>query len=551
MWPLLCLLAAPCGDNAREPVVSIVALDDDGDKLALREVDGDGRLDLIQIEQAGFGFRFMLEDGSYSPAFDAYLPWPGDHLAWDIVDLDGDGTHEVVTLASTGEVRSWRPGLAGGPGEGELVLASRSYLPHGVSRMRFVRDIDENGRADLVLPAAGQFRIHLQGEDGSWAEVIEIEYEAEIDYRVGDPESLESEFGQSLRIPWFSMDDVDGDGTNDLISLSADRADFHLARPELSATPTWSLELTSAAAEESGSNGGFDIDDLFSNLDQGVKWRIEELDGEAPRDLVVQDGSTIKTYLGGSVRGASGRPDQVLKISGNLLHYFLRDIEGDPHPELQLLRVEQVGLGQALRWLVLPGSLDFELFTYRNEQGRFSRKPTRRNQVALKIPRLVSLVDDLEELEEEIERQRRIPARRMDLDGDGERDDVVDIRAGRVLFFLGCAAPADSRFESLQSGSVDAMLDSFLLEDLDRLESGETRTIDLGGYAEWNYSPASILRESTQGVEPWLETKALGKDVDFEVRTRDLDSDGRDDVITWTQLDSGEYLVQFLVLPGS
>jgi hypothetical protein len=545
----LCLLSfALGGSTVGDPTVSVVAIQDRGGLIALRRADADERLDLIHVEPTGFGYRFMTPEGSYSPEFDTYLPWPGEHLAWDIVDIDGDGVHEVVTLSNVGEVRSWKPDAEGGFGEGTLLLASRSYLPHGISRMRFVRDVDGNGRPDLVLPAAGLYRIHLQSPDGAWAAGFEIEYEADIDYEVGDTNSLEGTFGQTLRIPWFSMEDVDGDGRQDLVSSSAERVDFHLARPELSATPTWTLDLVDLKPAP-GQRKEIDLEDLFSNLDQGVKWRIEELDGKAPRDLVLQIDGTIKVYHGGSVRGVTAQPDQVLKISGNLLHYFLRDVTGDDLPDLQLLRGEQVGLGRVLRWLVLPGSLDFEFFTYENTAGQFSRKPTRRNTIALKIPRLLTLLDDIEEIEAQFERQSQIPAQRLAFDADGEPNDVVDVVGGRVLFHRDRAPSVDERFTSLEGGTAESIVEAFLLKDLDALADEGTRTIDLGGYEQWRFSPGVALRESCAGAQPALSIEAPGSEGDYSLRVVDLNGDGRDDVIAWTRLATGEHLVQFLVLP--
>ena len=534
----------------QEPAVSVVVIPDDGGQLAVREANGDGRLDLIQLEPTGFGYRYLRADRTYPADFDAYLPWPGDNLAWDVVDLDGDGSHEVVTLSSAGDVRSWVPGPGGEFGEGRLHLASRSYLPHGVNRMRFARDVDGDGRLDLVLPAAGQFRIHLQDDEGNFGEGFEIEYEADVDYRVGNAASLESTFGQTLRIPWFSMDDVDGDGRQDLVSTAEGRVDFHLARPELSPTPTWTLDLASLA-ESGAERDGWDLDDLFSNLDQGVKWRIEELDGEAPRDLVIQVGGTIKVYHGGSVRGVGPKADQVLRVSGNLLHLFLREVTGDELPDLQLLRGEKIGLGSMIQWLVLPGSLDFEFFTYANTAGEFSRTPTRRNTISLKIPRLFSLYEDAKEIEDEYERQERIKAERLDLDGDGAENDVVDLVEGELLFFRDNAPPVDERLASFQEGTLEALVEAYLLEDLDRLGDEETRTIDLGKIREWNFYPGAPLRAACQGREPVLRVEATGRGDDEEVTLRalDLDGNGSDDVVASTRLNGGDYLIQFVVLP--
>ena len=54
---------------------------------------------------------------------------------------------------------------------------------------------------------------------------------------------LSATFGQSVRVPWFRMEDVDGDGQQDLVSQMGERVSFHLARPEIDALPSWQLDL--------------------------------------------------------------------------------------------------------------------------------------------------------------------------------------------------------------------------------------------------------------------------------------------------------------------
>lgn len=516
--------------------------------LALRELDGDGRLDLVLLRPSGFGVRFQRDDGCFPADQDTQRPWPAAHLAWDLVDLDRDRRFELVTLSGEGRVVAWRVGEDRELDEGTLLLESRSYLPLGVGQMRFARDIDGDSLADFVLPAGGTFRIHLQGPAGHWNEPIEIEYDAEVDYQVGDPSKLDGRFGQSLRIPWFSLEDVDGDGLGDLVSRTEECVDFHLARPELAATPTWSLDL--AALEESGRRSAdLDLDDLLSNIDLGVEWELADIDGRAPRDLLVQVGGTLKVWLGGSVTGTARSPDQVLKLSGNVLHFFTRDVQGDALPDLQLVRGEKVSLGRVLRWLILPGSLDFDLFTYRNEGGAFSRKPTKTNTVELEIPRLLSVLDDLEEFGDEIDLQRKIPATRAALDSDGVMDDVVDVQGGEVLFFADCALSVDERYESLEKGDVEAVVERFVLEDVDAMEDGETKTIDLGEVRGWSWSAGSVLRAACEGREPKLRLAAPTAEGDFHVRALDLNSDGRDDVVLWVKLPDESFLVQLIVFP--
>jgi len=520
----------------------------DGTRLALRDVDGDGRRDIVGIAPEGLRVTLQLADGSFQAGERPTFPWPGDHLAWCLADLNGDGAIELLTLSADGNVLS-HPAGPDGFDEPSTVLESQSYLPHGVNRMAFARDVNVDGRLDLVLPGSGEYRIHLQAEDGSFAEALKIAFDVNVHYDVGNPESLDATFGQTVRVPWFRIEDVDGDGLEDLVSRTGGKVDFHLARPEFAATPTWTLDLI-ALATEIPEKDGIDFDNLLSNIDIGVQYTIEEIDGEAPRDLILQLGGTVKVYLGGSVSGTQEKPDQVLKISGNLMHVMVRDTDGDDRPDLQLLRGDKVSLGRVLRWLILPGTLDFEFFTYRNSGGAFSRKPTRRNTVSLKIPRLLSLMEDVEDLEEEIERQQAVPARRIDLDGDGEANDVVDFEGGKLLLYRGCAPPEDEdKLRGFRDGDMEQAMKDLVLDDLDRMDDGDTKVIDIGDLDTWTYSPGAALRNSRADQSAVLSIPTtFAEDAEITIRVTDLNGDGTGDIVVFAEQDDGSWSLQLFVL---
>jgi len=547
--------------GARLAQVHAIELAADADRIAVRDLDGDGRQDLVRVANGGLATALQDDAGGFGE-FGAAFAWPSETLAWCLADLDGDGGVELVVLDGEGVVRAHRIGDAGFD-TGRIVLESVCYLPHGRSRTAFARDVDGDGRLDLVLPGSGRYLIHLQEDDGAFADALEIAFDVQVTTRVGDPDGLDGRFGQTVRVPWFELEDVDGDGTDDLVARTAERVDFHLARPTLDARPTWSLDLAALEAELPQGRD-VDFDDLLSNIDLGVQYTLADVDGVAPRDLVVQLGSTVKVYLGGSVSGVEGDPDQVLRISGNLLYVLLRDADDDGRVDLQMLRGDRISIGRALRWLVLPGALDFDFFTYGNEGGAFSRKPTRRNTVQLKIPRLLTLADRVEELEEEFERQRKVPARRLDLDGDGAANDVVDLElgdgetgdgesgddGGALLFFADCAPSADEDLlRGLRDGDLEQALADIALDDVDRLEDGGTKVIDVGDLDTWSYSPGAALRAAREGREPRLRVR-LGLDGDGApgIWAGDLDGDGTGDAIVWRRREGGGWSVRVVVL---
>ena len=508
-------------------------------------MNGDGRIDLVRIDAAGIGVRHLGADGLFAETTTT-LPWPARHLAWDLTDLEGDGTFEVLMLVEGREVRLWREEVAGEFWEGERLVEARCYMPRGVSNMDFARDIDGDGREDLVLPGAGEYLIHLRRSDGGWEEPLRVAFEANIRHEVGDPDDLTSSFGQDVDIPWFRVEDVDGDGLRDLVSETTDRVDFHIAAPAISDEPTWSLDLAVLRALQPGEED-FDLADVFAAVGRMVSWRVMDLDGVAPHDLVLRLGATTKIYRGAARAGPGRTPDQILKASGTVIWFFLRDVQGDSLPELQLLRVEKLGLARILRWLVLPGSLDFDLFTYQNEGGTFSRRPTRRNGIALGIPRLLSIGEDMEEFGEEFERQQQIPARAVDFDGDGVENDVVDVVRGELRLYRDRIPPDLETAPDLRRAELGDYIEKLLLEDLDRLEDGAVKTIDLGSLDEWRFSPGADLRDLCRDVTADLTWPGATPQAELQVHVRDLDGDGRLDFVLLATLEDGAMVLQLLV----
>jgi len=544
---LLCSSTSAFGLNDG-PVESLISIGDKRDRLAVEDVDRDGDKDLLFATATGFNVHYMDAQKKYPSEPDAVIAWPSDHMAWDLADLDGDGAVDICMLIEGQSIMAWRPDAEGQFGTGTKILETNSQLPRGVSRMRFMRDVDYDGRIDLVLPASGKYQILLQQEDGAFADAIQIEYDADVRYAMGNPDEIDARFGQEVRVPWFTLEDFDGDGATDLIARTDQRISFHRASPELAATPSWTLDL-SELRDELPDRDGVDLDDLFANITGNqVSWRIEDLDGKYPRELIVQIGGTFKIYTSGSVGGPQATADQVLKSSGNVLYAFFRNVSGSEYVDLQIVRGEQVSLARVLRYLILPGSLDFDLFTYENEGGLFSRKPTRRNNLSLKIPRLLSLIDDSDEIEDRVKAQTRIPARRFSLAGDEQEDDVADIQDGVFKVFRDCA-PADNgvHLTDLRStNDVDGWIESLILNDLDQLDDGGTKTLALDEIDQWRLSPGAQLRAACEDQKPILERKLAFEVDEPSLAVRDLDGDGNADFILVGQIGEG-FELQILV----
>lgn len=537
MIALLSLLATALPAQAPDDpfVRSDLRLPLSGVVLGLQDADGDGDKDVFQIGAGGICVRLQAADGTFATEPCEPLLWPSPKVAWDLEDLDGNGSVDVILFEGGTLVRSFSLGADGRFGEGQTVLNAEGWLPPGNHRVNFARDVDGDGRTDLVLPGQRSHRIYLanaKGAETAFAEPLEVRYQADVNYELGDPGSLEGRFGRQVRVPWFELTDVDGDGTRDLISRTPEAVAFHLARPKLEAEPTWVLDLE-GLAKNLTQQSGINLDDLLSNIDDRVLWTLADLDGKAPRDLVLGLGGKFQVFLGGSTRGPIGTPDQVLKSSGKVLAFFVRQVLGDAKPDLQILRGERISLSRALRYLILPGRLDFNVYSYVNENGTFARRPTQRGTVGLEVPRLLSFAEDAEGISKAIDAQFEIPAIRFDWDGDGVRNDIIDV-LDEQLRVVRDRAPRPGVVESVLTDTpdLDGILEAFVLSKLDGRGDGGELIFSLDQLADNDLAPGAILRSAARGAAP-VALSAFGLVEQPTLRVVDLDGDGRDDVIGW------------------
>ncbi len=526
----------------------------DGSRLKLTDMDGDGRADLVRIGINGVGVSFLADDDTYATEPDWSISWPSTKSAWDIADIDGDGADDVVVLDSGARVLVFRP--VSGSDEAEVWLADAGgFLPRGIRRMRFVRDVDGDGRRDVIIPGSGRFLIHRGTEGGLDPQPLSVVYEAEIELKVGDPESLDGRFGQEIGIPLFSIEDVDGDGRTDLLAESKQELAVYLAGDTLPSEPSWTLDLEALRAEVD-SPESIDLEDLFANVTPQLNWQIDDVDGVAPHDLILQRGNRFTVHLGGTHGLDPARADQVLKASGNVLHFVMRDVDGDGLVDLQLLRAETISLGTVLRWLVIAGSLDFDVYTYRNEGGRFVRKPTSRKRISLRLPALIGLVTDKDREEwedygDEITDKLSWPATLLDFDGDGRVDDVIDQR-GDELVVLRDRRPADFAPDLVQRAKVegiDGLIESFIFGIVDDVEDGAAFDMELLDLPNRVPTPGWDLHLLTKNDVP-VARQPLPSAVDGVdwLRVVDLNGDGYSDIVAVCDADNWSgTVVQILI----
>jgi hypothetical protein len=537
------LLALACQGHTpavvpEKALQTLIQLDAGAADLTLRDMDGDRDLDLVRVDGAGLAIFALGQKGRYPNAPTALLEWPDGRTAWTVEDMDGSGAHRVLLLTEDGTVS--RHDFNGETFEPAVPLVEGEvFLPPGITAMEFSRDVNGDGLPDLVLPTRSAHHVYL-ANDGGFDEPLVIDFDLSITLSAGSPGQLGARVGRQVAVPRFRMQDLDGDGQHDLISHTRAMVTVHLAGPEgLSTEPNWTMNLVALRAELP-QRQGLDFDDLLANMEDNVSWELLDLDGEAPRDLIVVLGSQFRVYLGGSHTGPRETADQVLKASGKVLGWFVRQVRDDALPDLQIVRGPHVSLGRMLRYLIVPGKLDFDIFTYTNAQGKFSRKPTQRSQVSVKIPRLLPLIEEAEEISKAVLEQLEIPARRLVWGGDPEVDDVVDIDGDTLSVYLDCA-PEQDRLERAWSGEPDIMslLEILVLEDLDALGDQGNVTLKMSDLFERDFSAGAALRRGRADRQAhWtLEVAGLGESEQVLVLPMDLTGSGGDDLVLCSLLE--------------
>ncbi|MCB9896803.1 MAG: VCBS repeat-containing protein [Planctomycetes bacterium] len=541
---VLALASSLLAQELRVAADSLARLPADDSPLWLADLDGDGDQDLVSISAESLAVWRLGADRTYPETPDAKLVWDDADVAFDLGDLDRDGATEVLVVSGGRTLRRY---VLGADGFGEPTTLRDDLgaaLPRGVHRVPFVQDVDGSPPEDLVIPGPGLFHIFRSQPDGLSAP-IDVAFESRVETSVGNPDSLDSRFRQDVTIPWFHMRDVDGDGRLDLLSETSDRVLFHIADPELPTRPTWRLDLQRFRDEVELEQ--IDFFDLTRNMSALVTWRLADLDGVPPNDLVIQQGSTLLIWMGGSRGGIDRNPDDVLPSSGNLLLYAFFDTVGDPLPELHILRLEDITLGELVRMAVMDSETTLEVYSYRNRGGHFDRKAMSVVQVNLELPSLID-IDDHDSavrvgVRARLKSDNGAKPHHACLDPDGLLDDAVVYEDGRLRFWRD-ALPRDG-LGTDRGDMRDALLtavdesgltglSSFLRRRDDAPEGQVLRKsydVSVDDLVEGASGIQRMLRALDRDVPPALEAPTVFGEHEPDVIVTDLDGDGISDVL--------------------
>lgn len=507
------------------------------ERLLIVDADRDGLVDILSVEKERISLYFQRSTGSFDfSAPDTLVTLTGRSVGWELSEnyqnADGSINFSLLALVDGTTVQQWRIVRREFSAPVDLLTGLSGFAGSGVNRLHFSRDINNDGRDDLIIPGAGTLQLFIRNTDGSYQQPISVLSDMRIFSNLFVRQNIERDVGQTLTIPLIELRDVNNDNRPDLISETEERFDVSLANASgdyFPQSPSFSIDREEIRERL----GNFDVDQLdFSNL-TGIlalthEEILEDVDGDKIDDFVLREGGKVSLFTGNASGMDFSQPKQVLRSGGNVLKVFLHDEDGDGRKDLWLWRIEPISVGDLFLWLAISGSVNVEAFVYRNEGESFARRPARQVTVALKFPsavRMISSVVDIREQARAIENSATIPTAVANISGIGNALDLIVLLENQVQIFHNSIAPTPPLAEDRFLASLD------YARTRDNYEIDVRRIID-----EFEIKQNSELR-SVQGRAP-DQSFALQQAVrNGDIMSVNLNGDTRDDIFVFLERD--------------
>lgn len=432
------------------------------ERLLIVDADRDGLADILSVAKEEISLYFQRSTGDFDFSTpDTSIILTGRSVGWELSenypDANGVNRFSLLALVDGTKVQQWRIEDRQFSAPVDLLDNLSGFAGSGVNRLHFSRDINDDGRDDLIIPGAGTLQLFIREADGGYQQAISVLSDMRITSNLFVRQNIERDVGQTLTIPLIELRDVNNDKRPDLISETEERFDVSLANASgdyFPQSPTFSIDREEIRERL----GNFDVDQLdFSNL-TGIlalthEEILEDVDGDNIDDFVLREGGKVSLFTGNAKGMDFTQPKQVLRSGGNVLKVFLHDEDGDGRKDLWLWRIEPISVGDLFLWLAISGSVNVEAFVYRNEGESFARRPARQVTVALKFPsavRMISSVVDIREQARAVENTSIIPTAVANISGVGNAQDLVVLLDEQVQIFHNSIAPtpplAEDRF---------------------------------------------------------------------------------------------------------
>ena len=275
-----------------------------------------------------------------------------------------------------------------------LVTATSNFSPprkDEIPHVDVTRDLNGDGRDDLVVPEVDGFRVFTQLDSGSFADPVKVGSDTDMSRIYGADGYRYDPWSQS-RIHEM---DYDQDGRNDLVFWEEDHFDVHLQDED---------GLFARTAQSFSTDVLFDSDDLSSlaigEMKGRVLYALTDLNHDGIGDMVIHalEGNRVSDkYSAYEVHFGERVPDGgtvfasdvglAFQSEGSVLLGMDRyDFDGDGRLDVMLTTID-VEFLQGSLWKRIKGVMGddvwLELEFYQAQDGHYPKQPNLKRRVAL------------------------------------------------------------------------------------------------------------------------------------------------------------------------
>jgi len=371
-----------------------------------------------------WGAIFGIKDDRFESSPRTSFDIPSEAVVFDAGDIDGDGSPEILYLASDGLYAMEIDGIAAS--RPRLVIKTETMFlfptPKSVSHWDFYKSTKVTGQSIILIPAIDVIRVY-DFENGavSGSHVIPFKTHGHASRARIAENRAARRLGFDFDLPFIDMLDYNGDGINDLYVINDD-GDIDIF------TRSFDGDFSrQPAIHMAGAFGG------DSNAETEVLAR--DINGDGLGDLVVSRytggvknlESKIEVYLCKTRGGHNRSPAFEHTIPNSAGVLFLSDINHDGRSDIVITAI-RIGMTAMLKMLILNRvDLGLEVFL-QQPGGTFPSTPS--------MSATMAVLADLNSGEINFAENIAVKA---DFNGDSLRDFLIETGDGVLNIYYGVA----------------------------------------------------------------------------------------------------------------